>query len=69
MFDSVSEKQTGTAFTAIASVIAGLLSIFLYPISGLLALVGLTHRLLRSGEIEGKSIGLQRGLREVGRRR
>ena len=42
MFDSVSERRIDTAFVAFGSVISGLLSIFLYPLSGFLAIVGLT---------------------------
>lgn len=41
MFGSVREKKLDTALVATASVMAGLLSIFLYPFSGLLALAAL----------------------------
>jgi hypothetical protein len=41
MFDSLSEDQSATTFVAIVSIIAGLVSILIYPFSGLLALAGL----------------------------
>lgn len=41
MFGSASEKTLDTAFFAIVSVIAGVLSIFFYPLSGLLGLAAL----------------------------
>lgn len=41
MFDSVREEKLDSSFVAIVSVMAGLLSIFIYPFSGLLALAAL----------------------------